>query len=218
MAIAHIHVTLKPTLFDAQGATVTKALHQLGHNAVREARIGKYITLDIDDALAGPELQQRLDLMCHQLLANPVIEDFTITLGDVRPAIANAIPAAAPAPVPAPPPAPTSRVAASNPSPGELKTLGGQPISEPFALDYRTYRSLTTEERLSLRGVALQKHGTWILQQLQERRAHWILCIGGEVMDAGPSLDTYPSEERLVQLGESNDLVPWVFTLPPRAS
>jgi phosphoribosylformylglycinamidine synthase len=215
MAIAHIHVTLKPTLFDAQGATVTKALHQLGHNAVREARIGKYITLDIDDALAGPELQQRLDLMCHQLLANPVIEDFTITLGEAPAIITNAIPAAAPAPVPAPPPQPTARVSASTPSPGELKTIGGLPISEPFALDYRTYRSLTTEERLSLRGVALQKHGNWILQQLNERRAHWVLCVGGEVMDAGPTLDTYPSEERLVQLGESNDLVPWVFTLPP---
>jgi phosphoribosylformylglycinamidine synthase PurS subunit len=81
MPLAEIHVTLKPALFDAQGETIKKALHQLEHTAVQNVRIGKIITLEIeggDDAA----LQGQLDLMCQQLLANPVIEDYVITLTD----------------------------------------------------------------------------------------------------------------------------------------
>ena len=80
MAIAEIHIVLKPALFDAQGATVLKALHHLGHAQVRHVRIGKFITLEVDDALVGPALDQQLMLMCEQLLANPVIEDYEVTL------------------------------------------------------------------------------------------------------------------------------------------
>lgn len=222
MAIARIHITLKPSLFDAQGATVLKALHQLGHTSARQASLGKYIVLELDETLQGEALQHELDVMCRQLLANPVIENYDIELepgsGAIGPAGA-APPAASTASAPQPVtagPAPTTRVAASHPSAGELKTLGGVTIAEPFAADYRTYQSLSMEERLSLRGVALHKHGGWILQQLNERRAEWILCIGGEVMDSGPTLDSYPNQERLTQLGDSNDLIPWVFTRPPK--
>ena len=80
MAIAEINVTLKPALLDVQGKTVLKALHQLGHTSVQNVRIGKFITLEISDALAGPALQQELDRMCQQLLANPVIENYEIVI------------------------------------------------------------------------------------------------------------------------------------------
>jgi len=64
MAIAEIHVTLKPTLLDAQGATVLKALRQLGHEHVHNVRIGKHIQVEFDDALpavaCGLELQSAL--------------------------------------------------------------------------------------------------------------------------------------------------------------
>jgi phosphoribosylformylglycinamidine synthase len=216
MAIAEIHVTLKPTLLDAQGATVLKALHQLGHTQVRNARIGKYITLEIDDALAGPTLAQQLDLMCQQLLANPVIEDYEIVINTTPgarpvstarstvPTVAARVPAAGPVA------ASTSGLATE-----EVTTLGGLPISEPFALDYSSYEVMTTEERLELREKAFQKHGPWIMKQIQERRAAWILCVGHEIVDSGPTLDTYPGDERLDQLGTANNLVPWVFTRPP---
>ena len=87
MPLAEIHVTLKPALFDAQGETIKKALHQLEHTAVQNVRIGKIITLEIEGADAQA-LQGQLDLMCQQLLANPVIEDYVITL--------TAVPDAAP--------------------------------------------------------------------------------------------------------------------------
>ena len=80
MPTAHIFVTLKPGLFDAQGATITRALHQLGHNAVQDTRIGKLITVSLDDSLDSQKIQHSLDQMCQQLLANPVIENYEIEL------------------------------------------------------------------------------------------------------------------------------------------
>ncbi len=211
MPTAHIHITLKQGLYDAQGSTVRRALHQLGHGAVQEVRIGKYITLQLDESLASDEMQHRLDLMCQQLLANPVIENYDIAFEGEVPEAASPI---TPRPV-ASRMRPTSRASAMTPPASDPKTPGGVSINEPFALDFNDYRSLPMEEKLSLRSMAWQKHGAWIMGQLNERQADWILCVGGEVLDSGPSLDTYPNEERLNQLGEANSLVPWVFTRPP---
>jgi phosphoribosylformylglycinamidine synthase len=211
MPTAHIHITLKQGLYDAQGSTVRRALHQLGHNAVQDVHIGKYITLNLDNSLPADEMQHRLDLMCQQLLANPVIENYEIAFEDEVPESATPLtPIKLSSPV-----RPTARVSAINPQVSDPKTPGGVSINEPFALDYNTYNSLPMEEKLSLRSMAWQKHGAWMMQQLNEREAEWVCCVGGEVIDSGTSLDTYPNEERLTQLGQANDLVPWVFTRPP---
>ena len=45
---ARVFVTLKPSVFDPQGTTVTEALHTLGYGAVKDVRQGKYFELDID--------------------------------------------------------------------------------------------------------------------------------------------------------------------------
>ena len=80
MATAEIHVTLKPGLLDVQGKTVLKALQQLGHADVQNVRIGKFITLEVGDSSNAAALQQELETMCQQLLANPVIEDYEIVI------------------------------------------------------------------------------------------------------------------------------------------
>ena len=223
MPLAEIHVTLKPSLFDAQGQTVLKALHQLGHQSVQNARIGKYITLEIEDADSAT-LQGQLDLMCQQLLANPVIEDYEITLsgfGDAAPVAPTGAPTNAPV-APNTAPQMTSRAATAGASatvaPGgePLATAGGLAISDPFSLDYDSYVSMTTEAKLALRSLALQKYGAWINQQIQDRHAEWILCVGQNVVEAGDSLDTYPGEAQLQKLGADTELVPWVFIKPPQ--
>src|SRR5215208_6069761 len=43
-----VFVTLKPSVFDPQGKTVTDALHTLGYSSVTNVRQGKYFELDID--------------------------------------------------------------------------------------------------------------------------------------------------------------------------
>jgi phosphoribosylformylglycinamidine synthase PurS subunit len=76
---ARIYITLKPTVLDAQGAVVEKALHSLGYGTVGGMRIGKYI----EARLNGGDREQAANQvreMCDRLLANPVIEDYRFEL------------------------------------------------------------------------------------------------------------------------------------------
>ena len=80
---ARILITLKPTVMDAQGQTVERALGSLGHDSVRSVRIGKYVTLELDGADADSARAQ-VERMCDQLLANPIIEDYRVELEESR--------------------------------------------------------------------------------------------------------------------------------------
>lgn len=64
-------------LSDPEGVTTAKALRDLGYLEVGEVRFGRTITLEIDgeDAVAAGA---RVEEMCERLLANPVIEDYTV--------------------------------------------------------------------------------------------------------------------------------------------
>ncbi|HEY7350376.1 MAG TPA: phosphoribosylformylglycinamidine synthase subunit PurS [Ktedonobacterales bacterium] len=76
---AQIHVTLKPSVFDPQGATVVRALGTLGFDEVADVRVGKYLEVRLtahDEATA----RQRVSGMCETLLTNPVIERYEFTL------------------------------------------------------------------------------------------------------------------------------------------
>lgn len=68
-----VYITLKQGVLDPQGKAIQTSLHSLGYEEVEEARVGKFIELKIDDK---ENLDERIQAMCDQLLANPVIEDF----------------------------------------------------------------------------------------------------------------------------------------------
>jgi len=74
---ARVFVTLKQSVFDPQGQTVTDALHTLGYQAVRDVRQGKYFELDIDAATAE-EARRLAAEAAEKLLSNPVIESYRI--------------------------------------------------------------------------------------------------------------------------------------------
>jgi len=76
---ARIVITLKQTVLDAQGATVQKALCNLGFSDVNEVRMGKYIEVVVADG-SEAEVRQQVDEMCKKLLANPIIEDYRFEL------------------------------------------------------------------------------------------------------------------------------------------
>jgi phosphoribosylformylglycinamidine synthase subunit PurS len=76
---ARVIVKLKPSILDAQGASVKRALDGLGFREVRDVRVGKVLDLDLDGALEEGA-RRRLEEMCARLLVNPVIEDFTVEL------------------------------------------------------------------------------------------------------------------------------------------
>jgi phosphoribosylformylglycinamidine synthase len=74
---ARVFVTLKPSVFDPQGTTVTEALHSLGYATVKDVRQGKYFELDIEAATAE-EAKRLASEAADKLLANPVIESYRI--------------------------------------------------------------------------------------------------------------------------------------------
>lgn len=69
-----VDVVLKPEILDPQGQAILGALGRLGIDGVSGVRQGKHFELDVDDALDDAVLARIADT----LLANPVIEDFTI--------------------------------------------------------------------------------------------------------------------------------------------
>jgi phosphoribosylformylglycinamidine synthase len=74
---AVVHVMPKPDVLDPQGRAIARASASLGHAAVRDVRQGKvfWVELDADDPARARALVEEL---CQKLLANPVIEDFSI--------------------------------------------------------------------------------------------------------------------------------------------
>lgn len=78
---AIIHVGLKPGVLDPQGRTIARSLGDLGFSEVQHARQGKVIELD----LSGDDIAQaesRVKEMCEKLLANTVIESYSIEIED----------------------------------------------------------------------------------------------------------------------------------------
>jgi len=78
---ARVFVTLKASVLDPQGKTVTDALHTLGYNSVKDVRQGKYFELDID-ARSGDEARRIVAEAADKLLSNPVIESYRIEIAD----------------------------------------------------------------------------------------------------------------------------------------
>jgi len=70
---ARILIRLKPSILDAQGSVILNALKSLGFNEVIEVRVGKLLELRMDRKVDEPE---RIERMCKELLANPVMEDY----------------------------------------------------------------------------------------------------------------------------------------------
>jgi phosphoribosylformylglycinamidine synthase len=77
-----VHVRPKPGILDPQGEAVRGGLDHLGF-AVREARVGRLIDLDLDAATAE-EARAAAEEMCRQLLANPLIESYEIDVAGDR--------------------------------------------------------------------------------------------------------------------------------------
>ena len=79
---ATVYVRLKKEVLDPQGRAVQKALETLGFEGVSDVRVGKLIEIELgSSAQSGPELRGKLEKMCDELLANPVIEDYEVTVG-----------------------------------------------------------------------------------------------------------------------------------------
>jgi phosphoribosylformylglycinamidine synthase subunit PurS len=77
-----VDVMLKPEILDPQGQAVANALPRLGVDGVSSVRIGRHIEIEFS---GEPDLERAREI-AHKLLANPVIEDFTVSLAEAHPA------------------------------------------------------------------------------------------------------------------------------------
>ncbi|MGH3773826.1 MAG: phosphoribosylformylglycinamidine synthase subunit PurS [Pseudonocardiaceae bacterium] len=69
-----VDVVPKPEILDPQGQAIVRALPRLGVHGVRDVRQGKHFELDVDDDIDAETLHR----IAGELLANPVIEDWTV--------------------------------------------------------------------------------------------------------------------------------------------
>ncbi|MEJ3743366.1 phosphoribosylformylglycinamidine synthase subunit PurS [Actinomycetes bacterium KLBMP 9797] len=83
MARVVVDVMLKPEILDPQGQAVANALPRLGVDDVSSVRIGRRIEIEFT---GEPDLARAREI-ADKLLANPVIEDFSVR---VEPASAGA--------------------------------------------------------------------------------------------------------------------------------
>jgi phosphoribosylformylglycinamidine synthase subunit PurS len=75
-----VEVMLKPEIHDPQGEAVLSASRRLGFGGVTGVRQGKRFELEVDgpaDAAALAAIEE----LARELLANPVIEEFTVSSG-----------------------------------------------------------------------------------------------------------------------------------------
>lgn len=79
MTLAVVTVMLKDGVLDPQGQAIGQALHHLGYGEVGAVRAGKVIELELGEGEPAA-LRERAVEMARRLLANTVIENFTVEL------------------------------------------------------------------------------------------------------------------------------------------
>ena len=77
--LAKIHITLKKDVLDPQGSVIANSLRSLGFDGVQDVRQGKYIEIRLDDNDKDSAIK-KLNEMCEKLLANLVIEDYSVEI------------------------------------------------------------------------------------------------------------------------------------------
>jgi phosphoribosylformylglycinamidine synthase len=76
---AKIVVMPKKTVLDPQGKTVRHALESMGFTGIKDVRIGKFIEVELTGR-SKASLKKKIDEACHELLSNPVIEEYTFEI------------------------------------------------------------------------------------------------------------------------------------------
>ncbi len=72
-----VTINRRPEIADPEGTTVERALHDLGYTETSAVRMDRVIHLEVEgDDLS--RVRKRVEEMCKQVLANPVLEDFEI--------------------------------------------------------------------------------------------------------------------------------------------
>jgi len=77
---AKIYVTLKPSVLDPQGKAIHHAVETIGYHGIADVRQGKYFEVKLETNVTADEARATVERMAHEVLANPVIEDYRVEL------------------------------------------------------------------------------------------------------------------------------------------
>jgi phosphoribosylformylglycinamidine synthase len=79
---ARVFVSLKSTVLDPQGQTVRKALQEHGYPAIQDVRQGKFFEIALGGNVSREQARKDIDTIAHEVLTNPVIEEFRVEILD----------------------------------------------------------------------------------------------------------------------------------------
>lgn len=77
--LAEVRITPRAGLLDPEGHAVEGALRSLEFTGVRDVRVGRLVRVRVDAESDGAA-RTAVDEMCRRLLANPVTEDYQVTV------------------------------------------------------------------------------------------------------------------------------------------
>ena len=78
---AKIIVRLKQTVHDPQGEAIYQAFQHMGYSDVKHVRQGKVFDIEVEKQNHA-EAKALLEELARKVLANPIIEEYVIELGE----------------------------------------------------------------------------------------------------------------------------------------
>ena len=79
---ARVFVSLKPTVLDPQGKTVQAALAGLGYHDIAAVRQGKFFDITLAEGADPAQARKDIEVIAHEVLCNPVIEEYRVEFPD----------------------------------------------------------------------------------------------------------------------------------------
>lgn len=79
---AKVYVTLKPGVLDPQGKAIHHSVELLGFESIKDVRQGKYFEVQLEENLSEAEAGEVASRIARDVLANPVIEDYKVEIGN----------------------------------------------------------------------------------------------------------------------------------------
>ncbi len=80
---ARITIYPRPEILDPQGKAIAGALERLGFDKIADVRAGKSFEIVLNKR-RSKKLEVDLGRMCEELLANPLVEDYSIEMLEVE--------------------------------------------------------------------------------------------------------------------------------------
>jgi phosphoribosylformylglycinamidine synthase len=78
--LAKVYVTLKNGVLDPQGKAIQHAATTIGYQGIEDVRQGKYFEIRLDQALDKTQARAQVEKFAHDVLSNPVIEDYRVEI------------------------------------------------------------------------------------------------------------------------------------------